>query len=415
MKINDKATYNPPSFINPFPIMDTFEDPVFKTKIKQVTDASNTLDPGYGDGRKFQFITPEYSSVTPFNRNSTALLLVQFSYFGLYDGNGNFKRHLLEHGISASSHPRWVNEYSFLYLTGNQLKYYDVELNETFEYHTFKEYQKISMLGEGDISYDGKHIALVGDDKDVFLFDGGNKIKRKKYTFAVPFDQIYVTPHNNVLVGFKVGGTQRFAGLELYDQDMKFIKQITPIAAPHMDVFQKDNGREFVAYAETNQNNAVRVADLHSNEAYDLIKFDWSLAFHIGAARNNWLVVDTYDPHKKDYRNYKTYTNEIIRINYETGEIQRLCHHRSLPLDDYIYQPKATCDWAGDKIVFGSNFGQKPHNYYSDTYLIDLTSEVTQPVPPVIEKPTDIERIVVYNLEDYDVNISNGKLTLKRI
>ena len=83
--------------------------------------------------------------MSPFNQDNSKLILVHLSYFGLYDGAGNFIRNLPLQ-INASSEPRWSRSDPnvLYYLQGNQLKQYNVETGATSVVHAFTEYSRIS-------------------------------------------------------------------------------------------------------------------------------------------------------------------------------------------------------------------------------------------------------------------------------
>src|SRR6059036_1455886 len=81
-----------------------FLDPVFGTRIKRLTDAVSTPDAA-GTGPLTTIIN-EYSTMSPFNRVNSLLLLIHQSYFALYDGEGHYLRDL-PFEINSGSEPRW--------------------------------------------------------------------------------------------------------------------------------------------------------------------------------------------------------------------------------------------------------------------------------------------------------------------
>ena len=102
----DKAVYTPPNYLTYRPPAPggSYSDAVFGTAIKRITDSMHMVR--QDNGGTVTAITPEYSTMSPFNQNNTRLLLLHFSYFALYDGAGNYLQDLpLE--INASSQPRW--------------------------------------------------------------------------------------------------------------------------------------------------------------------------------------------------------------------------------------------------------------------------------------------------------------------
>jgi len=140
---NPDYSYRPPS------VGGSYTDNTFGTSIKRISDAL---------GAGVTFITGEYSTMTPFNNDNSRILLVHFSYFGLYDGSGNFLKNLPGE-INASSEPRWSRSDAnvLYYNSGNQLKRYNVSTGATSAVHTFSEYSSITGKGESDICFDGNH------------------------------------------------------------------------------------------------------------------------------------------------------------------------------------------------------------------------------------------------------------------
>src|SRR5262245_45364116 len=136
---NDTTVYAPPAYLTflPPPAGASYTDAVFGTAIKRLTNAMAAPDVARGSG-VVTSIGPEYSSMTPFNKNNTRLLLAHFSYFGLYDGAGNFLRSL-PFEINTSAEPRWsrTDPNVIYYVSGNRLKQYNVGTSSTTVVHAF--------------------------------------------------------------------------------------------------------------------------------------------------------------------------------------------------------------------------------------------------------------------------------------
>jgi hypothetical protein len=71
------------SQLDPPAVGQMYCDPKFGTVIQRVTDASRIVDNAAGDGRKIYGAQVEYSTICPFNCNSTRLLLLHASYFAV--------------------------------------------------------------------------------------------------------------------------------------------------------------------------------------------------------------------------------------------------------------------------------------------------------------------------------------------
>src|SRR5689334_8856731 len=74
----DYSTFQPPAKGG------SYIDPVFGTPIKRISNAMTTTDAG--NGGHVTTISPEYSSMSPFNQDNTRVLIQHFSYFAIYDG-----------------------------------------------------------------------------------------------------------------------------------------------------------------------------------------------------------------------------------------------------------------------------------------------------------------------------------------
>src|SRR5580704_8272519 len=144
----------------------SYVDPVFGSTIKRVTNAVATTNADQGGD--LQWIENEYSTMAAFNSDNSKFILVQESYFGLYDGDGTFLYSLpLE--ISSSSEPRWSRTSTgvLYYHLGNQLKSYTVATGALTVVQAFSQYSAIAGTGESDISLDGDHFVFVGNGSNI--------------------------------------------------------------------------------------------------------------------------------------------------------------------------------------------------------------------------------------------------------
>lgn len=237
------TTFSPPS------VGGSYTDAVFGTAIKRLSDSMHT--PDIARGGVVTTIENEYSTMSAFNSDSTRLLIQHFSYFALYDGNGNFIRNLLQYGISASTEPRWsrTDPYVFYYVAGNQLRAFNVGTLTISVVRTFSEYTRIRGEGESDIAFDGNSLVLAGDHRYIFVYDIATDTKGPALDAGTNgFDNMYLTPDKHVLVGWYANGLNRFNGVEMYDKNMNFLRQIAH-AMGHMDVTRDTAGEEVAVWA----------------------------------------------------------------------------------------------------------------------------------------------------------------------
>ena len=371
----DYETFLPPE------VGGRFADPIFGTVIRRVSDATKTLDAGRGRGQ-VGFVANEYSTMSPFSSDLSRLLLLHESYFALYDGEGAFLRNL-PFDVGPASEPRWsrAKPSVFFYLNGNELRQFDVSTWTASTVHTFAEYRAVRGHGESDLCFDGNHLVLAGDSRYVFVYDLSTG--RKGTVFDAggrSFDSLYITPDDNVTITWNEAGTSRYQGIELFDRNMDFLRQVTR-AGGHMDVTRDVDGREVLVWANAGdpspicKNGVVKVR-LADGQQTCLLSLDWSLALHVSAPdRGGFALVSTHaDGDPRPDRGWKPYTNEILALSLDGAHVWRLAHHRSRPFNDYWWQPRASVSHDGTRLVYTSNHGLQailghPRDY-ADTYLI---------------------------------------------
>ena len=358
----------------------SYRDAIFETRIKRLSDAVGSPDVGTAG---LPFVMTEYSTMTPFNQGNSRLILQHGSYFGLYDGAGTLIR-LLPAEISAMSEPRWSRQDPAVlyFLSGNRLMRHDVNSAATSVVHTFAGYAAISGKGESDICFDGDHFVFVGDNREIFVYEISSGSKGGVLsTGGRGIDSVHITPDDNVTVTWLQAGTARYNGIELFNRNMQFLRQLTR-AGGHMDVSRDSNGDEVLLWANAADpvpvcNNGVVKVRLSDASQTCLISLDWSLALNVSAADDSgWAYVATYAPGDPSPESsaWQAYTNEILQVALDGSVVRRLAHHRSRPFNDYNYTPRLSVSRDGTRLVFSSNFGMQENGFpteYTDAYLIE--------------------------------------------
>ena len=365
----------------------SYVDPAFGTTITRISDALHTANAA--DVGTLAFIGNEYSTMTPFNADNSRLLLQQQSYFALYDGQGQYLRDL-PFEITAASEPRWSRHDAnvLYYVTLNQLKQFNTATGVAAPVRTFAEYAVINGRGESDICFDGSHLVLVGNHREVFVYDISTDTKGPVLatTALGDFDNVSITPDDHVLVSWYASGAGRYRGIELFDSDMAFLRQVSPVIG-HMDVTRAADGNEVVLMVNAAHPspppgcaNAIVKIGLAAGDETCLISLDWGLGAHVsGPDGNGWAIVSTYawaDP--SPLASWARHAGEILQVKLDGSEVRRLAHHRSRPFNSYTWTPRASVSRDGARVVFSSNYGlpRMPayHATYTDAYLIDLSS-----------------------------------------
>jgi len=382
--LSDIGIYAPSNYLSfqPPAAGGSYVDVNFGSSIKRLSNAMGTKS-SIASGN-LTSITNEYSTMSPFNNDNTFLILQHDSYFGLYDGNGNYLKDL-PFSVNAGGEPRWsrADPNVLFFINDNQLKQINVSTGAMDVVHIFSEYSVIRGMGESDISVDGNHFVLAGDSRYVFIYEISTAKKSAVFdTLGNGFDSLYITPNNNVTITWNVAGRSRYNGIEMFDSNMNFLRQVAP-AGGHMDVARDVNGDEVLLWANAAdpkpvcENGIVKIRLADASQTC-LISLDWSLAEHVSAPDNNgWVIVETYAPNDPSPSGgWRKYMGEILQVKLDGSEIRRLGHHRSRPFDSYYYTPRASSSHDGRKIVFSSNFGLQAilgsPSIYVDTYMIDV-------------------------------------------
>jgi hypothetical protein len=363
----------------------SYLDPVFGTAVRRLSDARQTANAA--DGGVVAMIGNEYSTMSPFNDDGSRLLLAHQSYFALYDGEGRYQRDL-PFEISAASEPRWSRRDPnlFYYLYGNALKSYDAGSGARAVVRTFTGYAKVQGRGESDICFDGDHLVLVGDDRDVFVYEISTDTAGPVLdTTGHPFDSVSIAPGDQVIVAWLQGGVLPRTGIELFDRDMRFLRQLAP-AGGHMDVGRDVGGEPVLLWINAADplprpdcQNAVVKVRLADAQQTCVLPLPWGLAAHVSVPdAGDWFFVSTYAPADPlpVPGPWALYAGEVMQVRLDGSEVRRLAHHRSRPFNSYGYTPRAAASRDGRRVVYSSNFGLPQvlgyGSYYADAYLLDL-------------------------------------------
>lgn len=340
-------------------------------------------------------IATEYSSVT--NTSGDRALLVHHDHFALY-GSG-FIRDL---PLPADSEPRWNrnNPAEVYFCRGNELRQFNVVTGADSLIRKFQEYQRISGAGEGDLQ-DGDHFAFCGgavnaDEQfipaDLFVYQiSANRkfatIPRTGWFGYGVIDSLYITPGNNLLVSWKDAGS----AIHLYDRDGRHLRQIVTRNG-HKDVTRDQTGDEVMIWTNSDdpapicENGIVKVR-LADGKQTCLLPLGWNpaghhLAVHIccPSKQSPWAYVDTYAPSNPQAAvpEWMEFTNEILRVRVDGSGFERLCWHRSRPLNDYTWQPRVTVSADDSRVMWTSNMGAGPE----DVYMLRLGAAPPPPVDP---------------------------------
>ncbi len=207
----------------------------------------------------FAYTEVQYPSKSPFNCDCTRLLLLEPQNFSLWQFNGsNYLRIAPLPFLGDASEPLWssTDPYTFYYhaIGETLLLAYNILTKTSHTLHNFIEYTQISGKGESALSEDGNHIVLIGDNRYVFVYNIATGQKSAVLdTDPHGLDSLYITPDNNVLISWGGTGTARFEGMELFDSNMNFLRQIATVNG-HKGVTRDADGSEVLIWTNSAEN-----------------------------------------------------------------------------------------------------------------------------------------------------------------
>lgn len=381
MPLTDTATHAVSSITVP-PVGGTYVDPAFGTVIKRVSDAAKitTVD----GGRIPPGCGIEYSGMSAFNANDTALLIACFSVFELRT-LPDLRRIQPPIEINTGSEPRWDRDEpnKFYYHNKNSLYAFDWTTLKSTLIQTFPEYTVIGFGGgESDISSDDTYLVLDGNNgAQIFTYNLATRIKGSVLPVQAGsiLDAAILTPSNRVIASWKnTEGPGRFQGEELYDKDMRFIRQILPFDTHKTVSRDPDGGECMVTSPDT---PGIEKINLDTSKVTSLMVIGYHLPYvaaHIAATMEETdpsVFVCTYDNGDGTKVTYP-HQDEIFQV-FLSGKkpTVRWAHHRTNSAG-YENQPQVSVSRRGTKLAFMSNMGGR-----NDVYMFDIPVVVIPPLP----------------------------------
>lgn len=413
--IISNATIIPPNyhtFAGPDKSGDSYVDPVFGTIVKRITDSGKWAPNGNGgevansEIAYFNiddsfFMVSEIVKIDGNNRNANVLYDGRTGEFIKILGSDNLRPWWCRWAVADrykknGSYVHFDPVRHFYKYEGNEVRLYNVHNLSHVVLHKFTEYNEIGPAGgEGDISLDGRYWLLDGDDRELFLYDLIDDIKYPASTFdlgtlgsegsAVGVDYGAVSALGNyIIVSWSYEASEdRYRGLELYDKNWKFIRQLHPEIGHWMrgiDAFGDEviycsagfGVQEFWHRHNVDPGDyvSVRLKDGYVRKLLDLPKW----ARHIASAVSIWNNPNyTYVAYRACTADpaefWAPYWGEIVEIPTDGSQkARRLVHHRTRKIDGQsqrFYQPDFNVNHAGNVIIYRSAY---THDY-CDLYM----------------------------------------------
>jgi len=364
-------------------------DPVFKTRVVRVTDVEKTPL----EGRTV--LRHNYSKNQPWNCDGT-LIHIAKSYLldgGAYKVAGRYTRPSAE-TVWSHTDPRkmWTFDYR-----GRRLETINIvddpatgqltsSRSVVREFPDFDE----AWMGrwEANLSLDDKYVAIMGrkgDDLRVLVYDipSDKVVSEKAYPGKWPagkeprMDWVSMSPSGQYVVALWVdGGPGRFQGVEVFDREQNFLRQLT-VSGQHGDLGRDADGNDVW----------VQVCCGHTDPALNLkVVYDAALVSFRLDNGSMTRVLDrtvTFGGHVS-CRNYRrpgwTYVtaadgvHEAFAVKLDGSQtVERFAHTHALRTS-YSAESQGVPNPEGTKFMFASNWdGDKDAPVYS--YVAEFTGK----------------------------------------
>lgn len=374
-------------------------DPAFNSSLQRISDAGAGSIPG---------IFPDYSKHQAWNSDESMIMLRNGNGEVLFYSGTNYQYiKTFPSFLTGLQDIFWdpVNPNLIYYAFENTFNEINEQTEQVTVLHTFPNYAYISTRAEGNMSNDGRYIAMCGYDPnwnpiDFFVYDAlldSLVSTRNVSNLVTSFDWISVSPLGNfVVVDYADGTIGAYHGLEVYDRQLNLLWQ-KPLGAGHSDLGLDFNGKEVLVmdvYDPDSNLTYIKKFGLQDSSVTTLLGISAEFDMHESCrsmSRPGWVYVSTFDYIARltdDSLLWLPFEDEVFALKMDgSGDVQRFAHHHSrrfsptTPNPDssiYYAEPHATVNHNGTRILFGSNWKQNVEADTSiDAYICDVNALIT--------------------------------------
>lgn len=349
------AEYSVPSLPRPAYLV-PMTDPTFGTTVTRVTgdyDDPIVTDQGVIIGTWGNVARHHYSKDQVWNADET-LIHVTRNYNGspsqiFLDG----ETYEPKFARTVPGDHRWhpTNPDLKIYVSGNQIGYYNVQTGSKQVLHTFSEYSRLT-IGEyeGNLSHDGTKIVLYANNSQVFAYDLITDTKYPTRTVS-SMDWASVTPLGNyVVIHYSITNTSVY---DLYQNLITTFDNVTNGNHTHFDIGLNLLGQQ-VTGGNCKNKYPGRVVSYRLNDgAFNILNTGgWAVHGSMRCLdRPGWVYSSTATT-----SSYPPYNDEVISSRTDGGIVERWCHMHNIETDYYAEaMPVPSRD--GRRVVFASNWG----------------------------------------------------------
>lgn len=363
--------------------LSSITDPIFSTKIIRIGDQtamnSTKLD-----------IRHNYAKNQPWNSDESYVYLNYIYPAPLLDGKTyKFIRYVHQPSWSVWSNTNPALTYGTQ--SPNIFVSHDMNSDSQNQLYTFSQYAYLSLGGgEGNLSDDDHYVTLYAKDSSstqyVILFDVLNT--KPVTTITLPTTSTSSLNWTSVdhdgkyiFIDWDTSGSSRYNGVEQYDSQGNFIRQLTTAGGWHGDFAKDVNGTPvYVEGSDCSTQSTSEVCSisaivsaykLDGSGSYPVVaktingkRFDNNM--HVSGRNTNrpgWIYISDFGP--DDSANYINY-DEVDAIKLDptisatNPTVERFAHEYHTYFSDqnvgYPYDPMAVPNHDGSRVMFASDW-----------------------------------------------------------
>lgn len=371
--IDDTTVYHDANIPKPG-YLQSFIDPIFRTKITRITG-----DPGTNQGGVTVWGTDarhHYSLDQAWNADMS-MLIISNKEGGSPSPivlNGETYQFLRGLPISGYYDYRWhpTDPKVIISISGNKIKRYNFDTNTDVVLHTFSEYSSIDWCSKGKLSWDGKRTAFRSSDSlnyYAYVYDIETDTKGAVLTMAkdTPEPKPYISASGKYVIVYRSDTDTR-----VYDANMTYIMEL-PYNISHYDYALDANGDDVIVGTYKPSGGGVVITQrLRDGHMTTIAPGYSSHTSCTNIRRPGWAYI-TYMTDWSSYPSYQPYYMEIVVAKMDgSGEVHRLSHIRHVDSDsDYETEAHASASPDGKRVIFASTWNEADGRPVQ-AYVIDL-------------------------------------------
>ena len=420
-RLDDRQIHLPPMWETFAPPKrgESYRDPVYGCEVTRVTDG--VAGEPATDGKHVSLMN-YYSTFSPMNAGDTMLLLnADDGTWRVTDLKGDLIVPSKRMPAMNDGHPVWdaAEANVFYYAKARSLEEAKIvgDSQKSTVLHDFSEYKGITSPDAADLSQDGDHIALVGQNADntmdVFVWSLSKSTKTSVYKTKCAITKwdvtespqpgcvhkIQITPNNLLSIEFESDGNGYEQGLRLWDGEKAIPLQDR---TNHYDtgydlsgdpIFIEIGGRDILPGQRNSCASGwgLEVRELESLSSAKCL-LDRQPPLHVsyrGGKSQPWAAISFFDDRKRgpeffsgspgfeapSMSNWRVYEDEIAVVRIDGRAIYRLAQGRSRSAEGYWDTPRAAISRDGKYVVFTSNSAY-PNGCPSNMHVPDECTDV---------------------------------------